>query len=154
MAATDHDETGDDEHESTGLSFWIGLAIGGSVMAYAVWGISRDQVGANPPGLVRYVLGAAILHDAIVAPVVAVIGLALAWILPARVRGPILGALFLSAVVALFAYPLVGAFGRHELNASTLPLDYGPNLALVIGLVWAAAAVVVATRLVRDRRSP
>ena len=56
-----------------------------------------------------------------------------------------------SAVVALFSYPLVRAYGLAANNPTSLPHDYATNLLVVLGVVWATAAALVVVRL---RRSP
>ena len=95
--------------------------------------------------------GSAIVHDGLIAPFVTVVGIVLGPVLPARLRGPVRGAAALSLLVTIFAIPLVRSFGRHAGNSSTLPLDYARNLAVVLVLVWVAAAAVVAWRTVRAR---
>ena len=83
------------------------------------------------------------LHDAVVVPVVVALGwLASRWLPPAA-RGPVRGALALSAILVVFAYPLVRRLGARPTNSSALPLHYGPNLALVLGVVWIVTVVLV-----------
>ena len=79
------------------------------------------------------------------------IALSVAWILrrvvPRIARGLVLGALAISAIVALYALPLVRRFGAQADNPSFLPRNAGAGLVLVIALVWAAAALLLAARL-------
>jgi hypothetical protein len=142
----------DHSARSYGWTFWVGLLIGWSLIAYAVWGMWSQQADANPPGLLKWVLGLALLHDAVVAPVVTVAGLLLAAVLPERVRGPVIAALGASVLVVVFAIPLVRTFGKRELNSSTLPLDYSRNLVIVLVVIWAVALAVVAVRARRSER--
>ena len=139
-------------HEPGGRWFWLGLVVGWAVMAYAVWGIFIDHDATNPTGLARWVLGGALAHDLLLAPAVLLLGAVLARWLPGSVRGPITGALALSGIVVLFAFPLVRGYGRHELNPSTLPLDYGTNVAVVVGLIWIAALAIIVVRSARRNR--
>ena len=67
--------------------------------------------------------------------------------LPRRARGPVQAALAISAIVALFAYPLVRAYGLAANNPTSLPHNYGRNLLVVLGLVWAVAGVAVVLKL-------
>ena len=143
---------GEDHAAATyGWSFWIGLIVGWSLMGYAVWGMWSQQADTNPPGLVKWVLGLA-LHDVVVAPVVTVTGLLLAVVLPARIRGPVIAALGVSALVVVLSIPLVRTFGKRELNSSTLPLDYGRNVLVVLVAVWALALAVIVKRTLGARR--
>jgi len=131
--------------------FWLGLAIGWAVIAYAVWGIFDQSGGTNPPQLARWVFGSLVVHDALIAPIATVGGLVLAWFLPSLVRGPILGALALSLIVWVFSIPLVRAYGRHAGNSSTLPSDYGRNVWIVIAAIWVSALAVIVIRWSRSR---
>lgn len=132
--------------------FWVGLAVGWALMAYGIWGALANADRTEPIQLAAYVIGAAVLHDAIVVPVVVAVGwLASRWLPPAA-RGPVRGALALSAILVVFAYPLVRRLGAHPTNSSALPLHYGPNLALVLGVVWIVTVVLVVARFRRQRR--
>jgi hypothetical protein len=66
---------------------------------------------------------------------------------PGRARPVVQAALVVSAVVALFAYPLVRAYGLAVNNPTSLPHNYAANLLVVLGVVWAVAAVLVLRRL-------
>jgi hypothetical protein len=134
-----------------GLAFWLGLVAGWAIIGYAVTGIWQDREGTNPTGLARWFVGLLAAHDLVVAPLVAIIVGLLAWRLPRRLRGPILGALALSAVLTVFAWPNVRGYGRRPLNSSALPWDYGRNLALVLAGVWVAAGAVILVRAARGR---
>jgi len=68
---------------------------------------------------------------------------------PGRARAVVQGALVVSAVVALFSYPLVRAFGLAANNPTSLPRNYATNLLLVLGVVWAVAAALAVARMRR-----
>lgn len=137
-----------------GISFWLGLLMGWAVIAYAIAGIIREKEGTNPPGLLRWVVTLAVAHDLLLAPLVAIVGGLLAWVLPRRARGPVLAAFALSATLTLFAWPNVRGYGRRALNNSTLPWDYGRNLLEIVAVIWISAAAVIAYRVLHDRRHP
>jgi hypothetical protein len=132
--------------EPLGRWFWAGLVAGAAIIAYGVLGAIGQQADTQPPQLLRFAVGTALAHDLILAPVVTVIGVALARVLPSWLRGPVRGALALTGIVVLFAYPLLRAFGRHPLNDSTLPQDYPRNVAIVVALIWLGAVAMVALR--------
>ena len=136
----------DDEH---GAGFWIGLAIGGAVMAYGVRGVFMELGPANPFRLATWVVGLDLVHDLLLAPMVVVVGFLLARVLPRSMRGPARAAAALSGIVVLFSIPLLTAWGRRAGNSSTLPLDYARNVWVVLAVIWAGAAVIVAVRMVR-----
>jgi hypothetical protein len=52
----------------------------------------------------------------------------------------------MSALVVLFAYPLLRGFGERPTNPSALPGDYPAATAAVVASIWAVAAVVVLVR--------
>ena len=144
-----------DAHEARPTRwFWVGLAFGWAVIAYGIWGALANADRTEPIQLAAYVVGAAVLHDAVVVPVVVAVGwLASRWLPPAA-RGPVRGALALSALLVVFAYPLVRRLGAHPTNSSALPLHYGPNLALVLGVVWVVTALLVVSRYRHRRPQP
>jgi hypothetical protein len=134
--------------------FWVALAIGWAVMIGAAVGALLDSRNANLPALVRYIVIFDVVHDA----VIATLTVALAWFVgrwaPPALRGPLRAALALSAIVAVFSYPLVRRLGERDTNDSALPLDYGRNVLIVLAAVWLGAAAVVAVRLVGRRLRP
>jgi hypothetical protein len=138
-----------DEHP--GKAFWIGLAVGWALMAFGVAGLIANRADTKPVEVSYRFLELALVHDAVVAPLAFVVGAIATHWLPAIVRGPVRGALALSAIVIVFALPLVQRLGARQ-NSSVLPLAYGPNLAVVLGAIWLATAGVVARRLLKRRR--
>jgi uncharacterized membrane protein YphA (DoxX/SURF4 family) len=131
------------------LRFWITAAVGWAVIAWGVVGIFSNRLDTRPANLAKFVVGGALLHDLVVAPLAIVAGVLIARSVPARARGPVQAALVVSAIVALFAYPLVRAYGLAANNPTSLPYNYGRNLLIVLGLVWVIAAGAVAVRLKR-----
>lgn len=119
-------------------------------MVYAVRGIFMHSVDTNPSQLFRLLIGLDLVHDLLLAPIVVIAGYGLTRLVPARVRPPVTAGLFVSAVVALYAYPLVRGFGRFaEFNSSRLPNNYATGLVTVLAAVWAVTAVLVVIRLRR-----
>ena len=134
-----------------GRAFWISLVAGWAVMAYAIRGIFVDDNLTHPPDLVPWLIGSAVAHDLVVAP----LALAAGWMLhrwvPRPIRGPVQLGLFASAVVALFAYPFIRGYGAIPSNPSALPRDYAAGLLLVVGVIWAAVTASVAAAAIRQR---
>jgi hypothetical protein len=126
-----------------GPRFWITAAVGWAGIAWGVVGIFSHSLDTRPANLARFVVGGVLLHDLLVAPVAILAGVLVARRVPARARGPVQAALAISAIVALFAYPLVRAYGLAANNPTSLPHNYGRNLLVVLGLVWLAAGVAI-----------
>ena len=121
-------------------------------MAFGLRGILEHSLDTRPANLARFVVGGALLHDLVVAPLVILAAVVVGRAVPGRARAVVQGALVVSAVVALFSYPLVRAYGLATRNPTSLPHDYAANLLAVLGVVWAVAAVLVLIRLRGGRR--
>ena len=143
--------TADGEHRTSSV-FWAGLVLGWGVMAYGVWGFLHDHRSTVPARTVWWIAGTAVAHDAVVAPVVTLVGLGLAALLPRWARGPVAAAVAASGVVLVFSYPLLRHFGRRADNPSILPLDYPRHVAVVLAVVWAVAGVGLVIRFRRSHR--
>ncbi len=130
-----------------GLGFWISAAVGWAVIAYGVRGIFQHSLETRPSQLARFVVGGALLHDLVVAPLVILAGVAVARAVPGRARGVVQAALVVTGIVALFSYPLVRAYGLAANNPTSLPHNYARNLMIVLGLVWAVAATLALLRV-------
>ena len=110
-------------------------------------GIFQHRLDTRPANLAKFVVGGALLHDLLVAPLVLLAAVALARAVPPRARATVQAALAVSGIVALFAYPMVRGYGRAANNPTSLPHNYTLNLAIVLGLVWVVTAGILAVRL-------
>ncbi|WP_439692475.1 hypothetical protein ACRQ4B_16510 [Curtobacterium sp. SP.BCo] len=103
-------------------------------------------------GLATWLVGAVILHDAILSPFVVAVGLLLrrtgralrAWALVVVQAVVVLG-----SVLALVVVPEIAAKAHGTKNATILPFDYGLRLLVVEGVLL---LVVVAVLVVGARR--
>jgi hypothetical protein len=136
-----------------GRSFWIGLGIGGAVMAYGVWGLLGAADATQPSNLATFFIGAGVVHDALFAPAVVLVGWLTLRVIPTAARKPVRVALAMSALLVVFSWPLVRRWGARSTNPSLLPLDYGRNLVVALGAIWIVTAVVVVARVATRRRS-
>jgi predicted neutral ceramidase superfamily lipid hydrolase len=141
-----------DTTDRLGPSFWVGLVIGGAIMAFGVRGALAGLGAHRSLELAEWVVGLDVAHDLLLAPVVVAVGLFLAWLVPATIAGPVRAAVAISGLVVLFSVPLITAWGRHPANSSTLPLNYAHSVLIVLGLIWFTAATVIIVRMARNRR--
>jgi hypothetical protein len=90
-----------------------------------------------------WVVAADLLHDLVLAPLVCVLGLAIARFVAPPLRWPIRAGAIATAIVLLVAYPALRGFGRRTApgNASVQPLDYTTAVLTVLAVVWGAALV-------------
>ncbi len=135
--------------------FWIMAAIGIAVMGFGVMGLFHSADRTNPGQWVRWFVGAALVHDFVVAPVVFAVALATRKVMPVWAAGVVNGALIATAVLAAMTYPFLRGYGENPANPSILPNNYALNLALVLGLVWVVTAIaLVKTRLSLKETDP
>jgi hypothetical protein len=140
--------------EGHGITFWVGLAVGWVAIVIGLFGVFDHASQANPFKVFRLLLGLNIFNDAVVVPVV--LGLAFAvhrwaprWLLvPAQVW------LIICGVVSLYAYPLVGDFGRKPSQPSELPFNYAHNLMIVLACITLFCAGLAVRFWRRQRRMP
>jgi len=123
-------------------------------VALIVWGFAGLFTTARHPRplpWLTFFLGANVLTDAVVAPVVVVAGVVVARLVGARWRGYVTGGLIISGVVLLVGLPMARGYGLRSDNPSILPLDYTRGLALTLALVWVGVALVAVVSSVRER---
>ena len=133
---------------------WLLYALGTAAVLYGFWGLFATAEKTRPVFAALWFGGGVAVHDGLLVPVVLLLGAAVVRWVPLVARPVVQGALFVSGTVSLVAFPLVGGFGGAAGNPSANPLPYGRNLALVLGVVWAGAAVLVVLRARRARREP
>lgn len=135
-----------------GTSFWIGLVIGVVVMAYGVKGLLGAADATQPSNLAAFFVGAGIVHDAVFAPIVVLVGWLTRRLVPPVARNPVRIALALSMLLVVFTWPLVRRWGARDSNPSLLPLDYGHNVVVGLTGIWAVTLTVVVARIVLAQR--
>lgn len=144
------------DHRSSehGLRFWIGVVIGGGVMAYGAVGLVRNIDGSDLVNWFVYLVGADVFHDALVAPALFALGAVAARLLPGRIRTPItIGCAISAAVLLVGAIPLFGLGGNPD-NPTLQPLDYQTAVLTALGIVWGVVLVVtLVVALARNARS-
>lgn len=118
----------------------IGLATGLPVIAYGLRGVLVDADDTHPAELARWVVGAALVHDVVLAPAVLAVGWALSKVVPPSAWRPVRWGLMTTGLLALVAWPLVRGYGEDPTIPSLLPRDYASGLATGVAAVWLAAA--------------
>ncbi|MEU5991674.1 hypothetical protein ABZ806_22100 [Spirillospora sp. NPDC047418] len=126
----------------------LGYAAGLALIGLGLRGIAADV----PVGRwAAWFAGAAVLHDAVLVPLVLAAGLATGR-LPGRFRRTVRAALVTAACVTAVALPLVLGYGRRADEPSRLPLPYGRNLAIVLAAIAVLAAAAAAASALAGRR--
>jgi hypothetical protein len=105
-------------------------------------------------GLATWLLGAVVLHDAILSPFVVAVGLLLrrtgrtirVWALVVVQAAVVLG-----SVLALVVLPEIAAKHHGQKNPTVLPFDYGARLLVVEGVLLLVVVAVLVIAVVRER---
>ena len=136
-----------------GVSFWIALVIGGGIMAFGIQGV-LDNLSASATDVAKWVIGADLLHDFVVAPLAVGIGWAVGRVVSMRWRAPIQAGLMATAITVAIGWPGLRGYGRHLVpdNPSVQPLNYATAVGTVIGIIWAVVAIWLIARALRSRR--
>jgi hypothetical protein len=142
-----------------GRAFWIALPAGAALMAFGAVGLVGDTGLAAGADVARWLVGADVAHDFVLAPLACLVGAAVARVLPRWCRAPVQAALLTSGVLLIVVFPALRGFGRDHVpdNVSVQPLDYTTGTLTALALVWAAAAGWLVVRIVtsdRGRRRP
>ncbi len=140
-----------DEVHPRPLLFIPALIAGWAIIGFGIRSALSNSDDAHPFALLVHVVTFDLAHDLVIAPLVLVVGWLVAKVVPETARGPVRAACAASALFIVFSYPLVRRWGLRPSNSSALPLEYGRNLAIVIGLVWLVAAAVIVRRVRSNR---
>ncbi|RFS83866.1 hypothetical protein D0T12_16780 [Actinomadura spongiicola] len=103
-------------------------------LALIAWGARGIAAHVDAAAWAVWFAGAAVLHDAVLVPVVLVVGAATGR-LPGPWRRATRTALVVGGAVTVVAAPLVLGYGRRADEPSRLPLPYDRNLAVVLAVV-------------------
>ena len=119
----------------------IGLAMGVPIIAYGIRGVLIDASDTHPGELARWVVGVAVVHDALLAPMALVTAWGLSRVVPAFAWPAVRAGLLTTVVLCLVAWPLLRGYGQDPSIPSLLSRDYGTGLAAALGAVWLTVAV-------------
>jgi len=130
------------------------LPLGITGVLLALFGVFR-LVTQIPPFplvvLVLWLVGALVIHDGILSPIVVGVGWAVARVVPPRARRYLQGALIMAALVTVIAIPMIYRQASQPRSKSMLLQDFGLNLTLLIGIIAALSLLVYAARVARER---
>jgi hypothetical protein len=137
-----------------GPAFWAGAVVGSGVVAYGIVGLVGAAPATRPGNLLAFLVGSALVHDLVLAPVVVIVGWLIARILPGWARPPVWFALAATGLLVVLTWPLVRRWGERPANPSLLPLDYSRNLVAALVVVWLVAGADLVRRVAARRRAP
>jgi hypothetical protein len=131
------------------------LVLGGALaMAWGGW-LLTPELTVNPSNavsVVSWTIGGPVLHDALFAPVVGLLGLVVAATVPAGRRPLVATGLVVSGALVLVALPVLLRPSAGPPNPGLADRDYPLGLAIALATVWLTVLAVAAVSTVRARR--
>jgi hypothetical protein len=133
----------------------VGLVLGYGVIGFGAIGLLEHLAFDKVTRVALWVAGADVLHDFVLAPLVCIIGLALARWVPPVWRWPVRAAAIGTGIVLAVSYPALRGFGRQTApgNATVLPRDYTTAVLTILGVIWTVALATGAVAMLRGHRS-
>lgn len=110
----------------------IGMLIGAPFMLVGIVGALNNRHGTHPLELARWVIGGALAHDLLFAPVVFAAGSTLRRISPPTIWPVVRWALITCGILVAFSWPFVAGYGRNPTVPSLLARNYGRGLAMYV----------------------
>ena len=128
-------------------------SLGVLMIGYGAFRILQFPKLSTPKSLAEWLIGAAVLHDGVLAPVVTVLGVLAARFIPGRARAYLQGFFIAAATVSITAWVLIHRENTGSPGNTLLIQDYTRNLLIVIGVLALGALLLYLLRVVRDRRA-
>jgi hypothetical protein len=114
--------------------------------AYGIVGLVGATSDRSLTSAVKWLVGGALAHDLVIAPIVVCAGVLLARLLPGKVRPYVQSGLFITAALTLVGLPFLSGRGYRATNPSALALNYGRGYGIAVGIVWLLVAAVALLR--------
>ena len=127
-------------------------AAGITLGLFGVFRILTQVPGADILVLIEWLVVAVILHDGILSPIVAGIGVGLARVLPSRARRFVAPALVVGGLITVIALPLIYRENTQPASKAILQQNYAGNLALLLAIVAAVMFFAYVLTVLRERR--
>ena len=128
--------------EEGGAVFWIGVAIGWTAIGIGLFGVFDHPGSAKAFNVFRLLVGLNVVNDAVVIPTLLLLAFAVRRLAPRWLIMPAQVWFIMAGAVTVYAYPMVGDFGRSKVNPSILPHNYAHNLLIVLGCITAFSALL------------
>lgn len=119
--------------------------------SFGAFRLLTEVAGGALLAVVVWLVGALVLHDVVLSPLVVGLGTALGR-LPARARTYVQGALIAGGLVTVIAVPLIYRAGTQPRVEAILNLHYGTNLGLLLVMIAVLALLGYLRRVVQQRR--
>jgi len=136
------------------LGLTLGIVFGLPFMLVGVLNIAANADRIPLDNYFRFLIGGNLIHDFVVVPIAALVGLVLLRRVKGPAHGPLRAALFATAVVVAIAWPALRGYGHHQApdNSSVQPLNYATATLTVVAVIWVVAAAWFVVAAVSRRR--
>ncbi|MGW7354590.1 hypothetical protein [Streptomyces sp. NPDC054784] len=139
---------------------WATGTAGVALLGFGGWLLVAETRAGTVPDLLRWMVGALVAHDGVLAPLVLLAGAVLRWAYGLRGReartgsggaygggsyGVVRGGLLVGGCLTLVAVPMMLRRGESR-NPTVLPLDYTANWLLLLALTLAVTVALSALR--------
>ena len=102
--------------------------------------------------LALWMIGAIVVHDGLLSPVIVGVGFVLRRYVPDRGRRYLQTGLIMAGLVTVIALPMIYLRGSQPSVKGLLLRNYGANLTLLIVVIAVVSLALYAVRVARDRR--
>lgn len=99
-----------------------------------------------------WMIGALVIHDGILSPLVVAVGTLVSRLVPPRARRYVAAGLIMSGCVIVIAIPMIYRRNSQPRSKAILQQNFGGNLALLLGLIAALSLAAYAVHVARDQR--
>jgi hypothetical protein len=132
------------------------IVIGAAGVALGLFGVFRllTQISAyNLTVLFCWLIGALVIHDGLLSPLVIGIGAGLKRFVPDRARGYLQFGLIAGGLVTVIAIPMIYRQDSQPVVKAILQQHFGANLATLLAIVAGLALMLYVARVLRDRQA-
>lgn len=127
----------------------VGLVFVGLGGYALIQGVNSDSY----PNIAVWLVGALVLHDGVLAAIVAVAGWLLTRLLPDVIRPIVQAGLVVGGILVLLAIPVLSGGGKDPANPTILPLNYTRNIVIILIIVSLITGILIVTRLLTRRQN-
>lgn len=130
------------------------MVLAGAGILLMVFGFFRLFTEVPIPDLLIlavWLIGALVIHDGILSPLVVSVGWAIGRVMPPRARRYVQFGLVAAGLVTVIALPLIYREGSQPAVKALLVQNYGGGLTLLLGLIAAASLIAYAAHVASDR---
>lgn len=130
----------------------IVFAVSGILLGlFGVFRLATEVPVGNLMVLALWMIGAVVVHDGILSPMVVGVGWLVGRAVPPRARRYVQGGLIAGSLITAVAIPLILRAGQEPPSKAILRQNFGGNLTLLLGVVAAVSLALYAVRVARER---